>query len=253
MKRQSILVLVVLLTTSTAEGDLYEFTGNADYYGMAIKSYTNGNLAGAWSGSFGHNMPAQGQSLWDVDMGSMQTTMYNLYANITSRMVLSDTTNGIPFVLTLNEFSSQDNTYKGPYSIANDLTFSMSNDVITAQNMIIQAAGTITMDGVQYDFALNVNPDAMNDEIIGQFDDSDWPTHLDLRLDSYNRFRWGGNTYHKILETTIGGDVIEFYANPHVFEINEWTGQFVPVPSAFILGSIGITFTGWLLRRRKML
>ncbi len=27
----------------------------------------------------------------------------------------------------------------------------------------------------------------------------------------------------------------------------------VPVPSAVILGSIGITFTGWLLRRRKML
>jgi hypothetical protein len=26
-----------------------------------------------------------------------------------------------------------------------------------------------------------------------------------------------------------------------------------PVPSAVVLGSIGLTFTGWLLRRRKML
>jgi hypothetical protein len=31
------------------------------------------------------------------------------------------------------------------------------------------------------------------------------------------------------------------------------TGTLVPVPSAVILGSIGITFTGWLLKRRKML
>jgi len=27
----------------------------------------------------------------------------------------------------------------------------------------------------------------------------------------------------------------------------------VPVPPAIILGSIGLTFTGWLLKRRKML
>ena len=29
--------------------------------------------------------------------------------------------------------------------------------------------------------------------------------------------------------------------------------QITPVPSAVILGSLGLTFSGWLLRRRKML
>jgi hypothetical protein len=31
------------------------------------------------------------------------------------------------------------------------------------------------------------------------------------------------------------------------------SGTAVPIPSAVILGSIGITFSGWLLRRRRML
>jgi hypothetical protein len=28
---------------------------------------------------------------------------------------------------------------------------------------------------------------------------------------------------------------------------------FVPVPSAVILGSLGLTFSGWILRKRRML
>ena len=45
--------------------------------------------------------------------------------------------------------------------------------------------------------------------------------------------------------------------NPQINDYqNAWAVRdvgYVPVPSAILLGSLGLTFTGWLLRKRKML
>ena len=72
-----------------------------------------------------------------------------------------------------------------------------------------------------------------------------WQTIDDIRL-SDNRFQfllWGPYVTG-LME--LGNQGIE------VFEAH-LTYQPVPVPSAVILGSIGLTFSGWLLRRRRML
>lgn len=51
-------------------------------------------------------------------------------------------------------------------------------------------------------------------------------------------------------------DFFDYYAmsvDPYTHHTFTLTGNPVPVPSAVILGSLGLTFSGWLLRRRRML
>jgi len=55
--------------------------------------------------------------------------------------------------------------------------------------------------------------------------------------------------------TLLNGDSISCWFNrqDESGDMNYGTITLTPVPSAVILGSIGLTFTGWLLRRRRML
>jgi len=65
-----------------------------------------------------------------------------------------------------------------------------------------------------------------------------------------NSMGYSGLDYNNQIDfVLIGNNLNEIYGINSV----SIEAEVVPLPTAFILGSIGITFTGWLLKRRKML
>ena len=273
MKTRFFVCLLVLLSAANlAFADLYHFTSESTGYGCQIQSYVDGIATEAWNGSVGsfwdpsHHVPANGDSLWDVDVQAMTTTFLGMHTELDETITLSDNVTyqmgfgnqlEIPFTLYLTTYSSDINVVRGPFPIAQDLTFEMVSGPIRAQDISIEVAGSITFNDQQRNFNLTTNPEGVAwgddaSEFLGKFDDSLYPEWLGLRLNLSKRFVWSGQQYYKAVEGIVDGHLVEFYINPHVAEFNIWSGQptDIPEPATVVLLVTGLIVGGFLLCRK---
>jgi len=193
--------------------------------------------------------------LWDVDPVGMTTTFFELHTQLSETVEFSAVIShklgfgnqlDIPFTLHLNSFSSDAAVTRGPFSIGLNLQFEMNGQGIGTQDITMNVAGYVDMEGEQFDFDANP-PSTHTDACIGEFDDSGYPQQLELRLNVAGGFNWGGHDYYRILQTSVEGHIVELHANPHHVEANNWTGQLIPEPATLSLLALG----GLAVMRRR--
>ena len=109
-----------------------------------------------------------------------------------------------------------------------------------------------------YELSFNI-PDIIS--ISGRWaSDNNSEIFLNGISSGYTRDLWGFLTLEDFTITSgfTGNDTLLFRVwqdsgGPTGLLVTDLTAEVVPVPSAVILGSLGLTFSGWLLKRKRML
>ncbi|MFH1885047.1 MAG: LamG domain-containing protein [Planctomycetota bacterium] len=260
MKRQSILVLAILVLTATgtAWADLsngliayYPFSGNANdgsgygnngtEYGatLAIDRFGNPDSAYSFDGVDDY-----------IDCGSGTSTLFNSWDSFTLAAWIKHAESS-----TFDSIVARHDDRNGTFNYAIgviDNKFVLIADQAYEDSRWLRS-NTVLTDGLWY-------------HVVGVYDNKNMTVYVNGREDGSDIFPVGG-TGDSTASLYIGNtgywssysddryfsgviDGVRIY-NRALTETE--IAQLVPLPSAVILGSIGLTFSGWLLRRRKML
>ena len=217
MKRQSILVLVLIfLFAIPTYGNIYEIH-TPNYQGLSMGVQDGGVLGNP--------------EFATVDMAFVQQWS-TAHSGLTHRFT--------------NEFD----LYRSDSDTLFTFEWSESEDVIGA-TLELGLAGARTdyrgdvigIDGVVHTFFdLGWTPEGGQPIFITRSKD-----YLTVTLDLSNVLGYDHlpDLFDRKLNVVISDDTSVDYAKLHL--------QLVPVPSAVILGTIGLTFSGWLLKRKRMM
>ena len=262
MKRQLVLVLamVVLTATGTAWADLsdglmayYPFSGNANdesgygnngtEYGATLTIDRFGNPDSAYSFDGVNDY---------IDFGSGTSTLFNSWDSFTLAAWIKHAESSILESI----LARHDDKYP---------TF---NYVLAINgNKVGLIADQAHVDSISTSSVIDLADDLWY-HVVGVYDNKNMTVYIDGKEDSSAVFpaggtgdstaslyigktgHWPGYPDDRYFSGVIDG--VRIY-NRALTDSEVYDLYLIPVPSAVILGSIGLTFTGWLLHRRKML
>ncbi|MCP4258686.1 MAG: hypothetical protein GY774_14475 [Planctomycetes bacterium] len=245
MKRQSVLVLVVLLgMVNIASADTHQPWTATETSLFSTTDYHPKNIGSGW---FDNNLILN-YGVWDgTSGGDGSSETYLLQDFIPTDAI------GISFGVSSDTQLARIHVWAQKFSVADEFLF--QHGVITLQNNMDFSANINSLfssgpDAVSpIDYSYDIPESTLNNITTINFiftqDMVDAPVSK-FRFAADGRGMAGTTTFSDVGWIIFDGDSSPL---PSPFAPNPCL---VPVPSAVILGSLGLTFSGWLLKRKRM-